>query len=94
VELLLQYNGPSVFVLESKDACTGPWQWLPVTEVFPSSELNIQDMSVCTFPCGEYEVKHIPFEEAIKHLPQITAEAEVLHSDLVPGKYEGWFIQY
>jgi hypothetical protein len=56
-------------------------------------------MSVCTFPCGKYQLRHIPFEEAIKHLSVITAEecieeAEVLHSDLVPGKYEGLFIQY
>jgi len=88
-----------VRVLGSKDACTGSLQWLPANEIFPSSEHTVQDMSVCTFPCGKYQLKHIPFEEAIKHLSEITAEecikeAEVLHSDLVPGKYEGLFIQY
>jgi len=87
-----------VCVLGSKDACTGSLQWLAANEIFPSSEHTVQDMSVCTFPCGKYQLRHIPFEDAIKHLSEITAEecikeAEVLHSDLVPGKYEGLFIQ-
>lgn len=85
--------------LESKDACTGSSQLLPANEVFPSSEHTVQEMSICTFPCGKYQLRHILFEEAIKHLSEITAEegieeAEVLHSDLVTGKYEGLFIQY
>ena len=88
-----------VCVFRSKDACAGSLQWLPASEIFPPSEHTVQDMSVCTFPCGKYQLRHIPFEEAIKHLSVITAEecikeAEVLHSDLVPGKYEGLFIQY
>lgn len=87
-----------VCVLGSKEACTESLQWLPANEIFPPSEHTVQDMSVCTFPCGKYQLRHIPFEEAIKHLSEITAEecikeAEVLHSDLVPGKYEGLFIQ-
>ena len=86
-------------VLESKDARTRSLQWLPANEVFPSSEHTVQDMSICTFPCGKYQLRHISFEEAIKHLSEITAEegieeADVLHSDLVTGKYEGLFSQY
>jgi hypothetical protein len=54
-------------------------------------------MSVYTYPCGKFKLKYVPFEEAIKHLSGIAgeefiAEAEVLHSDLLPGKYEGWLV--
>ncbi|PNF13718.1 hypothetical protein B7P43_G14222 [Cryptotermes secundus] len=79
---------------EGNNASTGPSQWLTANEIFPSSELIERYKSVCTFPCGKYHLKHIPFDEAMKDLSEITtgefiAEAELLHSDLLPGKYEG-----
>ncbi|XP_021940099.1 histidine protein methyltransferase 1 homolog isoform X3 [Zootermopsis nevadensis] len=78
---------------DSKDSCTETLQWLPANEILPSSEQNLQ-LSVCIYPCGKYKLKHVPFEEAIKHLSGINgeefiAEAEALHLDLLPGKYEG-----
>lgn len=87
-------NAVSNVTTRESNAYTGPLQWLPANEVFPSSEHTMQDTSICTFSCGKYQLKHIPFEEAIKHLSEVTekectTEAEVLHSDLVPGKYEG-----
>lgn len=82
-----------VLLTDSKDSCTGTLQWLPANEVLPSSEYNVQ-ISFCTYPCGKYKLKHVPFEEAIKHLSgiageELIAEAEVLQSDILPGKYEG-----
>jgi hypothetical protein len=83
-----------VCATEGKDASTGPSRWLTANEIFPPSEHVAQYKSVCTFPCGKYQLKHVPFEEAVKDLSEVTteefiAEAEVLHSDLLPGKYEG-----
>lgn len=82
---------------DSKDSCTETLQWLPANEILPSSEQNLQ-LSVCIYPCGKYKLKHVPFEEAIKHLSGINgeefiAEAEALHLDLLPGKYEGSLVQ-
>jgi hypothetical protein len=88
----------SICVLDSKDTCAGTLQWLSATEILPSAEHTLQT-SVCLYPCGKYKLKHVPFEEAIKCVSGISgeeyiAEAELLHSDLLPGKYEGWFSEY
>lgn len=88
-----------MFDTEGNNACTGPSQWLTVNEIFPSSKLIERYKSVCTFPCGKYHLKHIPFDEAMQDLSEITtgefiAEAELLHSDLLPGKYEGSYIEH
>jgi hypothetical protein len=79
---------------EGKDTSTGTLQLPTANEIFPSSKLVEQYKSVCTFPCGKYQLKYIPFEEAMKALPETATEefitqAESLHSDLLPGKYEG-----
>lgn len=84
---------------EGKDASTGPLQWPTANEIFPSSELVTQYKSICIFPCGKYQLKHVPFEESIKGLSEIAAgefiaQAESLHSDLLPGKYEGSYSEY
>jgi hypothetical protein len=84
---------------EGKHASAGPSQWLTANEIFPSSKLIEEYKSVCTFPCGKYQLKHIPFEQAIRDLSEITtgefiAEAELLHSDLLPGKYEGLYSEH
>jgi hypothetical protein len=83
-----------VYDTEGKDTSTGPSQWLTANEIFPSSKLIPQYNSVCTLPFGKYQLKHVPFEQAIEDLSEIAtgefiAEAELLHSDLLPGKYEG-----
>jgi hypothetical protein len=83
-----------VYDTESKNTSTGPSQWLTANEIFPPSKLIPQHKSVCTFPCGKYQLKHVPFDQTIKDVPEIAtgefiAQAELLHSDLLPGKYEG-----
>jgi hypothetical protein len=88
-----------VYDTEGKDASTGPLQEAMANEIFPSSELVTQYKSVCIFTCREYQLKHVPFEEAIKGLAEITTgefivQAESLHSDLLPGKYEGSYNEH
>jgi hypothetical protein len=88
-----------VCVSETKAVHTGSLQWLPISEIFPSCEHTVQNTSVRTFLCGKYQLKHIPFEEAIRHVfdiakEEFVTETEILQSDLLPGKYEGWFSEY
>ncbi|XP_069676102.1 histidine protein methyltransferase 1 homolog isoform X2 [Periplaneta americana] len=80
--------------VEDVDSSDREIEWFTAHEMFPLQVHIEENIRFHMFTCGKYEIKHMPFQEGIKQLSNISekeeiSEAEILHSDLLPAKYEG-----
>ncbi|XP_067006440.2 histidine protein methyltransferase 1 homolog isoform X2 [Anabrus simplex] len=66
-------------------------EWKKATEEFPTVTEPPKNTSL--FICGDLTLLHVVAEDVIKQLPveDSVVQAELLHSDLLPAKYEGGF---
>ncbi|KAJ9584385.1 hypothetical protein L9F63_021279 [Diploptera punctata] len=71
---------------KSDTGVSGEVEWLPAAEIFPATTAAHVNQSTSTITCGKYQLKHV---DPMTIPCDLVCEAERLHSDLLPAKYEG-----